>query len=184
MSSLEILSTAFAFLYIILSIAERQISWLLAIVSSLLYVFLFWQSKLYYQSALQVFFILSGLYGWWAWDQKREAEIKISSLSSKQNLSCLGISILAGAMASLILRYFSDSPAPFLDAITTVFSITATLLTAHKKIESWFYWILINIFSIWLFSSQQLSLTSIVYIAFLILAIIGLNSWSKKLALK
>ena len=180
MSYIEIIATFFAFIYIALTIAELQISWLVAILSSVLYIFLFWQSSLYYQSILQIFFILSSFYGWWAWDPKRETEIKISTHTAIENAYWIAGSFAITLPASIILEKISDSPAPTLDALTTVFSVSATILTAHKKIESWWYWIAIDLLSIWMFVSQKLFLTATVYAGFTALAVFGLNSWLKK----
>lgn len=74
----------------------------------------------------------------------RELEIKIGKLSLSQNIKWILASLLITVPSALVLQYFSDSPAPQLDAITSVFSIAATLLTAHKKIEAWWYWIIID----------------------------------------
>lgn len=180
MSPLELLATLAALIYIALTIGEHRISWLISIISSLLYIFVFWRANLYYQSVLQVFFVCSAIYGWRAWDPEKERVLEIGRLSLTQNMKWLLGSILLSVLAKFLLASFSNSPSPTLDATTTIFSVAATFLAANKKIESWYYWIIINVLSVWLFASQALYLTAVVYAAFGVLAVLGLRAWGRK----
>ena len=60
-----------------------------------------------------------------------------------------------------------------------VFSLLATLLTTRKILENWHIWIVVNIVgTIWFAYEHWLS-TSVLYLAYLFLAINGLKKWKK-----
>lgn len=179
MSHLEIFGTALAALYIFLAIKEDRRSWLAAVASSIAYILVFWKASLYYQSVLQIFFIVSSIYGWLAWSPA--LDLKVARLSLQQNILVFFLAAGLTAVAFGILATYAASPAPLLDSATSVFSVIATFLTARKKIECWWYWIFINLASVWLFQSQGLQLTATIYLGFLILALIGLRRWWNEL---
>jgi nicotinamide mononucleotide transporter len=91
-------------------------------------------------------------------------------------------------LAFFILRWvnqgdaeYLDSYLPWIDSFNTSFFLVATILMAVKKVENWIFWIIGDIVSIPIFASQGLYFTSIQYTVFLVLAILGLREWRKKL---
>ena len=48
-----------------------------------------------------------------------------------------------------------------------------------RRIESWIYWIAVDVLAIWLFWTRDLAPTSGLYAVFLLLAIAGLWQWLK-----
>ena len=67
------------------------------------------------------------------------------------------------------------------DSITTSLSLVAMFLMARRKIENWIYWIIADLIYIPLYFYKELPLTSFQFLVFLIIAILGYLSWSKKL---
>ena len=68
---------------------------------------------------------------------------------------------------------------PYLDALTTIMSFTAMWLMARKRIESWHYWIVVDIIGIWLYYVKEVRFISLLYVILLIMAINGLRMWHK-----
>jgi nicotinamide mononucleotide transporter len=66
---------------------------------------------------------------------------------------------------------------PFLDAITTVMSFTAMALMAQKRIESWWYWIVVDGIAIGLYYVKEVRFLSLLYVILLAIAVNGLRSW-------
>ena len=52
-------------------------------------------------------------------------------------------------------------------------------LMARRKVESWIFWIIGDLITIPLYFSKGLTISSIQYLIFLILAILGYISWKK-----
>src|SRR3954469_21288371 len=66
-SWLELVAVALSLAMVWCNMREVHWGWPLAIVASLLYLLLFWRSRLYGDAALQLFFAVLGLWGWWQW---------------------------------------------------------------------------------------------------------------------
>ena len=64
---LECVAFVLALAMVLLNIRVNPLGWPLAIVSSLLYFALFWDSRLYGDASLQIFFALVAVWGWWQW---------------------------------------------------------------------------------------------------------------------
>ena len=66
---------------------------------------------------------------------------------------------------------------PYLDALTTIMSLVAMWLMVRKHIESWVYWIVVDVIGIWLYFTKDVKFISLLYILLLFLAIRGLMGW-------
>ena len=59
-------------------------------------------------------------------------------------------------------------------------SVAAQYLDVRKKLESWWLWIVVNIFSAFYFyPKQHLYVTAGLYVVFLGIAVFGLWQWAK-----
>jgi nicotinamide mononucleotide transporter len=68
---------------------------------------------------------------------------------------------------------------PYVDALTTVMSLVAMWLMARKHIESWFYWIVVDLIGIWLYFVKDVKFISLLYVILLVMAIRDLINWRK-----
>jgi nicotinamide mononucleotide transporter len=69
---------------------------------------------------------------------------------------------------------------PLIDALTTCFAIITTFMVAHKVLENWIYWIVIDAVSIFLYLDKALWFTAILFAIYIVLAIIGFVNWRNK----
>ena len=77
-------------------------------------------------------------------------------------------------------RWFPEAASyPYLDAFTTVMSFTAMFLMAHERIESWFYWIIVDVVGIWLYYVKDVRFISLLYVVLLAIAIKGAIQWRR-----
>jgi nicotinamide mononucleotide transporter len=67
------------------------------------------------------------------------------------------------------------------DSFTTALFIAGMWLMAIKKIENWLLWIAGDILVIPMFAIKGLAFTSIQYIVFLVLAVMGYIEWRKRM---
>jgi len=171
----------------------RQIhwGWLLAILSSFLYGFVFWKTALYGQAALQVMFIVMAAWGWQQWLQgqsQSEAStdrtatdlLSISSLERHEWQRAGVATLLAWAFCTVVLQQFSDSKVVGLDALITALALLGQYLLGRKKIETWWIWLAVNILTIALMVTQHLWLTAVLYFVFAVLSVVGLRAWRKQ----
>ena len=88
MSWLELVATFAGLAAVWLSAKERIINWPIGLVNVVLSFFVFFQFNLYSDMLLQIYFFLTGVYGWWQWTRQNEASnekvVKISYLTRTQ----------------------------------------------------------------------------------------------------
>lgn len=191
MSYIELVGTV-CYLWSVWLISQRNmLTWPIGIISVLLYMVLFYQIRLYSDALEQIYYFGASVYGWWYWGRARENSIGLVDVhySSKQwMLGWIGLTIVAslatGILMSKIHMIFPTifperASFPFLDAFTTIMSFTAMWLMARRKIESWIYWIIVDIIGIGLYYTKEVKFISLLYIILLCLAIKGLISWYK-----
>ena len=77
------------------------------------------------------------------------------------------------------MKSFTDAAVPYADAFTTVTSLVAQWLMARKRLESWWFWIAVDVVAIGVYFYKQLYLTTGLYAVFLVLATIGFFAWRK-----
>lgn len=167
--------------YILLIILEKQSAWLFAIVSSLLYHSVFYESNLYLESILQLFYVTMGIIGWVTWKKAaQQNNNKLKRWSFKSHLLngfiCIGFALILG----FIFKTYTNQFNPFTDGFTTAFSLSATYMVTRKILENWVYWILIDSVAIYLFISRDLYLTALLYFVYTVMAVIGLIQWKRQ----
>lgn len=191
MSYIEFFGTLLNIWCVYLVAKNKTLNWPIGIAATILFGFLFFQINLYADFLEQIYFLLTGFWGWWAWSTGRKSkkeEKPILTLSSPSRVWW----ILATVVGTIVLGYvdahlntyfpqFFTEPAsfPYLDSFTTIMSFVATILLIRKELEAWYLWILVDIIGIWLYWAKDVRLVSILYIVFLVLATNGLITWRK-----
>jgi len=180
-SALEAFAVVAAILYLLLAIRQNIWCWLFAGVSTVIYVYLFITARLYMESALNVFYFAMAIYGWSVWYHGRTDDHELPV--SKWALSIHSYAITAIIIASLISGYIldtrTDAAFPYIDSLTTWAAIWATFLVARKVLENWWYWLLIDIASIFIYWSRELQLTSVLFAIYVVMIPFGLISWTR-----
>ena len=191
MSYVELIGTIL-YLWSVWLISKRQVlTWPVGILSVLLYMVLFYQIRLYSDTLEQVYYLGASIYGWILWDKSSKDDGQIKDVTYGDGKSIIlwvamtGIisifaGILMGRIHLLLPVLFPEAASfPFLDAFTTIMSFTAMWLMARKRIESWIYWIFVDVIGIWLYFVKDVKFISLLYIILLIMAVNGLRSWQK-----
>ena len=189
MSYVELIGTIL-YLWSVWLISRRRIlTWPVGIVSVLLYMVLFYQIRLYSDTIEQIYYLGASIYGWAIWNKSPKDDGQISDViySDKQSISLwilitLAVSTLVSFLMSRIHLIFpilfpEAASFPFLDALTTIMSFVAMWLMAKKKIESWVYWIIVDVIGIWLYYVKDVKFISLLYVVLFFMALNGLRSW-------
>lgn len=164
--------------YVISITYKKMIAWLFALISSSIYVYLCFSAQLYLESFLQIFYVLTAIYGWLKW-RKDTANKQIISWGFKLNLVNICLSSILTLSIGYIFSKYTNQANPYMDAFTTIFSLIATFMVARKVLENWIYWIIIDAVSIILYSSREFYLTSLLYTIYTLLALFGFIKWYK-----
>jgi len=174
------------------------------IISVLLYVYICIKVALYADAAVNFYYFIVSLYGWYFWkhggrlqdkqqpaveidsvlideEPKLHEEARITKSNLVENIFTVVFTFLIGVLLGFVLEQFTDSTVPYWDGMTTAIFITAMWLMAKKRIENWIYWIVGDAACIPLFLYKGLCLSSVQYLIFTVLAIAGYLSWYSKL---
>jgi nicotinamide mononucleotide transporter len=183
-SWLEIVAFVLAVAMVVMNMRVRPIAWPLAIASSLLYFAVFWNSRLYGDASLQIFFALVALWGWWQWVRGTRADgtaLQVSALPARAGLWLLGALALAWPATGLFLKTYTDTDVPWWDAFPTAASVIGQWLLGRKYIENWLAWIVVNVVSVGLFAYKGLWLTVLLYALFIVMSFAGWRAWQRLL---
>ena len=179
-STLEWLAVALAVAYIVLAGRQHMACWPSAFISTAIYTYLFWQVTLPFQAGLNVFYMLMAIYGWWQWGKVANTPHRVNRLPwSRHVLLIPGLFAIAWLLATLVAPQF-NSDMLLLDATINVFSIATTFMVAHRYIENWLYWIVINSASLYLYYQSGLALTAVLFGLYVVFAVYGYWQWLRR----
>ena len=156
--------------------------WVIGFISSLVYVLVYFQYKVYGYAALNVYYVTVSIYGWYCWRYARQSDgaaagLHISRIRIPLALLLAAISAVLYIGCGYALERFTDSPIPFYDALGTSLSIVATWMLARKILEHWMLWIFINFFSATLCFYRELYPTAALFVVYGIMSVAGWFKW-------
>jgi nicotinamide mononucleotide transporter len=182
MSWIEIIAVALGIATVFLTVRQNMWCWPTGLVQVVLYIEIFYDARLYSDVLLQVVYVVLQIYGWYHWASGKSAmrtELPVTSLSTREiGVWLLATIAAAAAWGELMLR-FTDAAAPRADAFIVAASLCAQYLLAQKKLESWYWWIAVDVVAIAVYWSRDLRLTSGLYAVFLGLCVAGLIEWRR-----
>jgi nicotinamide mononucleotide transporter len=181
---LELVAFALALAMVGFNIRVNPWGWPLAIVSSLLYFGLFWNSRLYGDAALQIFFAVIAVWGWWQWlpGQNQGQALHVRALPVAHRAGLLLAMGLMWPATGWFLKTYTDTDVPWWDAFPTAASVIAQWLLGRKYAENWLVWMVVNLVSVALFAYKGLWLTALLYAIFCALSVVGWRAWMGKVA--
>ena len=176
----ELIAVTLAVAYLVLAIRQNIACWSCAAVSTAIYVVLFFRANLYMESLLNVFYFGMAIYGWIVWRRgKAGDDLPVSVWPAGTHSRAVLIIVCVSGLSGFLLERFTNAAYPYVDSATTFAAIWATFLVARKVLENWWYWLLIDIASIFIYWSQDLQLTSVLFAIYVIMIPFGLISWTR-----
>jgi nicotinamide mononucleotide transporter len=182
-SWLEVVAVVFGILSVWFARKENIWVYPTGIINVLIYVYLCYFAGLYADMGINAFYFVMSVFGWYNWSRRDRNlhHVLISSLSIKGWSFFILLTAVAFGIIYYVLTEFTDSTVPVFDSFTTALFIAGMWLMALNKIENWLFWILGDLLVIPLFAMKGLVFTSVQYIVFLVLAILGYIEWRKRL---
>ncbi|MCB9183350.1 MAG: nicotinamide mononucleotide transporter [Flavobacteriales bacterium] len=177
---IEAVAAAGNLAYTVLMLYEKRVGWLFGIGASLLGMALFREQQVYAQVALNAFYVVMGVYGWWSWRGSAGKELPIT----RQPVSFhAGIIVLGGLFSlalALLLKLLPDARYTGLDGFATAFSLLATWMLARKILENWAYWIVADAVAIVLYVLLGLWWYAALYAIYVVLSVSALVRWNRE----
>ena len=181
-SYLEFIASIVSFIGVALGITARRITWPWWALSSALYAIFFLQYKLYASAALQLIFIAAAIAGWYGW---APTGAKPGPFKNRYRVYTIASIIAATLLLAPILKSIGAA-STYVDAILFFGSVAAQLLMVYEKYDSWPMWLVVDAGYVALYASQGLLFTTLLYVAFTLMAALGWRTWygSHKRALR
>lgn len=176
---IEFFSTIASLCTLSLGIKQRITSWPISITITLVNLIIYAQGTLYYRLVSGGISMLFSLYGWYHWrygGPNRNVLKKITTTSSAQFLVITIFGIGYFSILSQILIY-AQSDFPYQGALCTSLVIMGLWMTAHKKLETYVIWSLLNILSIYIHYYKTYYWFSAKYVVYLIGSVYGYSQW-------
>lgn len=183
MSNWEAIAMGLSIAYLLLAIKQSLWCWVAAFFSTLIYSIIFFDVSLLMDSALNVYYLVMALYGWYSWkygNKLKEKELKVSSLGLKKNILIIIVLSIISTILGFIMANYTKADFAYIDSFTTVFAIFSTYMLAKKILENWIYWIVIDAISIYIYIQKELNLTAILFAIYTALAFVAYLNWKKE----
>jgi nicotinamide mononucleotide transporter len=179
----EATAVVFAIIYLLLAVREKVLCWLFAFISTAIFTILFWDVSLLMDSALNVYYMAMAVFGWYQWtrggsdDGDRPQALAVQSMSAGQHILTIIAIVMLSVTSGYLLSEHSHAAWPYVDSFTTWASVISTYLVTRKYLQNWLYWIVIDAVSVPLYIERGLSLTALLFVAYIVIAVVGYFSW-------
>ena len=183
----EAIAVLLAITYLVLAIRQNIWCWAAAAVSTLIYLFIMFEARLYMESVLQLFYLAMAAYGWHQWrgrGSRGEEVLRVSTWPLSYHLFAIGTVLILVLVSGNLLAEYSDAALPHLDSLTTWGAVVATYMVARKILENWLYWFVIDAVSVGLYVNRGLLLTALLFVGYLVLIVIGYRSWRASMSVR
>lgn len=181
-SPIEIAAVTCGLINVILIVRRSIWNYPFGFVMVVLYARIFYDYQLYSDALLQIYFFGIQFYGLYCWLQGRgdDGRVEVQSIDPKRLRAWLLVTATGWLVLSVLMHRFTDASLPYWDAAIAALSMLAQLLLSRRYIESWMFWIVVDVLAIGLFSVKGLYPTAALYGVFLVLAITGWLQWRQQ----
>lgn len=158
-------------------------TWPIGLISVGMYVFVFYDARLYADMGLNAFYFVTSLYGWYMWlyGGKNDSERKVQRVSKKEMTVLLALGLVFTLSLGYFLDNYTDADLSYTDSATTAVSLMGYWMMAKKQLENWIVWLVVDVVYVGVYTYKDLYLTSFLYFVFLLLSIKGYLDWKKDL---
>ena len=181
---LELLGLIFGLLAVWYLIRENILTWPSGIIYVLISFVIFYRTKLYADLALHFVFLVLNIYGWYFWihgKKEKDQDLPVTTISNRLMMVLLVFCTIGVYIMGTLLRNYTDAAVPYWDSTTTVLSLVGMWLTARKKIESWYYWFVVDILATGIYVYKGIYFYATLYGIYIFLALAGYYSWRKSM---
>ena len=202
---LEIIGAFLGLVYLYLEFRASIHLWVVGAIMPAIYIIVYFKEGIYAQSAIQLYYIMAAVYGWWVWRRQNTRHQRPSPdtpqpTESTPEIRCIPATVFGryvglGALLTIpiyfLLRPYNASPyVAIMDAFIAAQSVVAMWMLSKKFAEQWLLWLIVDItcvvFYIYLSLTTETSLyaTALLYLLYSILALVGYRKWRQMVAKK
>ncbi|MBD1367382.1 nicotinamide mononucleotide transporter [Mucilaginibacter sp. ZT4R22] len=177
---LEIIGVITGLACVYLAAKNNIWNWPIATISVTIYIFIFFETHLFADMGLQVYFFVVNLYGWYYWSNKpvTEKKIPVARITKQAALISAGAIVVFTFILGTLLKYTTAS-FPYLDSFCTACSLVAQVFLARKVMENWLIWIFVDVIYVGVYIYKDLHLTAVMYAIYVGIALMGYVDWKR-----
>lgn len=179
---LQIVGTTLGFLYLWLEYKANIWLWVVGALMPMVHGVLYLQSGIYADAAMQLYYVLAGLYGLYVWKRGSSAkkEMAITHTPVGWVLPLVLVYVVLNIALYFLLTEFTDSQVPLFDSISTALSIVAMWMLSRKLVEQWLVWLVVDAISVGLYFYKGIPITGCLYLVYCVLAVVGYMRWMRE----
>ena len=175
----QIVGVALGLLYLWLEYKVNIWVWVVGAVMPLVHGVLYLSKGIYADAAMQLYYVLAGIYGLVVWLRKPvdKEEGRVVHTPTRHVLPLVVAYAVLHVAIYFVLTEFTDSRVPLLDSMSTALSIVAMWMLSRKYIEQWLVWLVVDMISVGLYLYKGIPLTAALYTLYCILSVVGYRRW-------
>ena len=130
---------------------------------------------------MEFYYLLMTIYGYWKWVRGSASKqaLPITRFPNKFILPWGALTCAVWGLIYWLLITFTNSNVPLIDSFTTALSIVGVWALAHKYLEQWFIWIVVDIVTCGLYFYKDIPFKGGLYALYVIIAIFGYRKWKQ-----
>lgn len=172
---LEIAAVFTSYMCTFMCVHQTRWNYPIGVLTTFLYSWLFYQWGMYGVAIFNLYLVFSLIYGWFRWGSDGKT-LPVTSVDGKWWFGYAGLGLGIWALL-MVVNMFVPVPITPIEAAIVILSGVAQFLLDNKKIETWFFWIAVNILSIYFYFQGGLYLVTFQYLFFLGNAFYGWTKW-------
>ncbi len=186
MNYLDITTAALGLLYILLEYRASVWMWAVGAVMQLLGIVLYYQKGLYADCGMEFYYLAMTAYGCWRWrmgygDGDTSNVRPITHIPVATAICWTAIAAVLWLAIWYILAHYTDSTVPVADSFTTALSLVGIWALAHKYLEQWLVWIVVDVVTCWLYFQKDIPFKASLYALYVVIAVAGFYRWRRQL---
>ncbi|MEK4849150.1 nicotinamide riboside transporter PnuC [Paenibacillus sp. FSL H7-0756] len=133
-----------------------------------------------------LFFVPMNIVGFYMWKRNMQGgKLSMRQMKAGGVVLTIGICIAGALLLGYSLSFIPGQNSPYIDALTTVLSVVATILMVRRFKEQWLVYIVLNMFTVLLWVIRTIEgsgeglLMIVMWSAYLINAVYGYYNWNK-----
>jgi len=178
---IEMISVIFGITEVLLSYRNNVLLYPAGIISCCLSIFLLAENKLYAESGLSVYYFVMSIWGWIQWQKRSRTSDHLPITKANRKDWGIVTAICLGGFVGifLILKNFTDSTVPYMDAFVSATAWAGMYLLARRKLENWIVLNVSNIVAIPLLFYKGLPLYALLTVVLFTVAVFGYFKWKR-----
>lgn len=184
---LQIVGTLLGLLYLWLEYKANIWLWIVGAIMPVVHGVLYLNSGIYADAAMQLYYVLAGIYGLCVWmrgTKRAEKVVSIQHTPVRWIIPLVAVYAVLHVAMYYVLSEFTDSRVPFFDSMSTALSIVAMWMLSRKLVEQWLVWLVVDMISVGLYLYKGIPITAMLYTLYCALAVAGYMRWRKQVLIK